>query len=96
MRKKMKIQSTQPEKTQDTIPANIPAEQLEEKFLTGCKKHFLNDNPNPYRLGCPTVAQLRAFADMKLVDFKITEHILSCSPCMAQIETFNQNKAGKA
>jgi hypothetical protein len=55
---------------------------FEKKLLRGLKKHLSHDFPNPKRIGCPTVRELKLLSiEPSETEKWVVDHLLCCSPC---------------
>ena len=56
---------------------------MSAEFISLAREHYLNDNPNPRRVGCPPPDSWLKLARSKdLPDDSQRLHLLSCSPCL--------------
>lgn len=68
-----------------------------DEFVSLAREHFLNDYPNPMRVGCPSQKDLNKIAQSKaLPDDALRRHLLGCSPCLKEFRSLRENQSAVA
>jgi hypothetical protein len=71
---------------------NEEGDEQIESLIVEARRHYLDDFPNPERVGCPPQSELRRVAESREIpDADFRDHLLHCSPCFREFRELRES-----